>query len=200
MRGTKCDHRFRGCAKLPEHPSYRPEAVTSAGTPDGPEQQVDEFRVARITKFISKFVSDELDGRLDDPYQDFALVDMGTEAEWSEIFALGLGSYLAELIAQTCVSGLDEKHPETSAVRAQMSSVGDLPREVLGFDFDPEPEYLALAAEMFDAALRGTDTELVKEKIDRLDGDGQANVILNAVGFFTVLVKFFHQLAMGSPN
>ncbi|MGO4205363.1 hypothetical protein AB4Z09_27215 [Rhodococcus sp. TAF43] len=81
-----------------------------------------------------------------------------------------------------------------------MSSIGNLPPEFLGFDFDPEPEHLALAAEMFDAALQQTGTEQVKAKIERLDGDGQANVILNAVGMFTVLVKLFDQLSTGIPG
>ncbi|MDI9941395.1 hypothetical protein SIM91_02110 [Rhodococcus opacus] len=163
---------------------------------DNTEQDVDDFTVARATKFISKIVNDELGRRLDNPFQDFALMDMGTDEEWSEILGLGLGPYLTELIAKTGVSGLDEKYPAMAASRTQMS-VSSLPAEYLSLDFAPEPEYLAVASEMFDAALQGRDTETVQAKISVLDGDGQANVILNAIALFTVLAKVFHQLSTG---
>ncbi|WP_442241175.1 hypothetical protein [Rhodococcus sp. TAF43] len=73
--------------------------------------------MARVTKFISNVVNDKLGSRLENPYQDFTLADLGTEEDWSQILTLGLAPYLAELIAQTCVSGLDEKYPGMSAVR-----------------------------------------------------------------------------------
>lgn len=48
-------------------------------------QDVDDFTVARATKFISKIVNDDLASCLDNPYRGFALMDMGTAEEWSEI-------------------------------------------------------------------------------------------------------------------
>lgn len=160
------------------------------------EQGVDDITIARATRFISKIVVEELGSRLENPFQDFTLEEMGTSEEWDEILALGLGPTLTEMIADTCVSGLDEKYPALAANRTQMR-VSNLPAEYLSLDFDLEPEYRAVASEMFDAALQGMDTESVKAKIAVLDGDGQANVILTAIALFTMLVKVFHQLTTG---
>ena len=165
-----------------------------------PQAKRGRFHSRPRTKFISKIVNDELGSRLDNPYQGFALMDMGTAEEWSETLTLGLGPCLTELIAQTCLSELNERYPAAAESRAQMS-VSSLPAQNLHLDFDPEPEYLAVASEMFDAALQGTDTESIQAKISVLDGDGDgdgdANVVLNSIALFTVLVKVFHQLSTG---
>ncbi|EKT79046.1 hypothetical protein WSS_A29189 [Rhodococcus opacus M213] len=158
---------------------------------------MDDITIARASRFISKIVVEELGSRLENPFQDFTLEDMGTSEEWDEILALGLGPTLTEMIAETCVSGLDEKYPALAEIRGQMTSVSTLPAEYLSLDFELEPEYRTVASEMFDAALQGTDTETVKAKIAVLDGDGQANVILTAIALFTVLAKVFHQLTTG---
>lgn len=63
-------------------------------------------------------------------------------------------------------------------------SVTNLQAPCLHPDFVPEPEYLAVASEVFDATLQGTDTESIQAKIAVLDDEGEANVVLNSIALF----------------